>query len=91
MKTFKTTRYDTNTMIFRNNLGGNITLTSIPYSPEYKPSSKLKIYIAKFFKKNKTEKNINLFFEKKSERAEESAIKVFDEAMKSSSNNSENY
>ncbi|WP_057511727.1 CDP-glycerol glycerophosphotransferase family protein [Staphylococcus sp. NAM3COL9] len=91
MKTFKTTHYENNTMIFRNNLGGNVTLTSIPYSPEYKSSSKLKIYIAKFFKKNKTNQNINLFFEKKSERAEESAIKVFDEAIKSSSNNSKNY
>ncbi|MDW3905987.1 CDP-glycerol glycerophosphotransferase family protein [Staphylococcus saprophyticus] len=78
MKTHKIKKYKNNAIIFRNNLGGNITLTSIPFSQEYSLVSKIKIFIAKLFAKKNSSKNVNLFFEKKSERAEESAIKVFD-------------
>lgn len=83
MKTHKTIHYSHNTMVLRNNLGGNLTLTAIPFSPEYKIINKIKISLAKISSKLNKNKNINLFFEKKSERAEESSIRVFDEAFKS--------
>src|SRR5699024_6233521 len=54
-------------------------------------SSKLKIFLAKVFSKKKKGSNINLFFEKKSERAEESAIKVFDKVYNMENTYSKNY
>lgn len=84
MKTHKTKHHKNNTLILRNNLGGNITLTSIPASKEYKINNKIKIRVARLLNKFTFKKKINLFFEKKSERAEESAIRVFEEALKSS-------
>ncbi|MBE9446771.1 CDP-glycerol glycerophosphotransferase family protein [Enterococcus faecalis] len=92
MKTHKVKRYMDNVMILRNNLGGNLTLTSIPFSHEYSLTSKLKIFTAKILSNKGNSKNINLFFEKKSERAEESAIKVFDKIYNTKKNNtSKNY
>ena len=91
VKTYKIRRYKDNAMVLRNNLKSNVTLTSIPFSPEYTLSSKFKIFLAKVLSKKKKRKNINLFFEKKSERAEESAIKVFDKAYNMKNTNSEDY
>lgn len=91
MQTLKTTVFNKNVMVLRNNLGSNLTLTTIPYSEEYSVSSKVKIKLARIFGKRNKSKNTNIFFEKKSERAEESSIKVFDKVMKNSGLNSDNY
>lgn len=91
VKTYKIRRYKENAMVLRNNLKSNVTFTSIPFSPEYSLSSKLKIFLAKVFSKKKKGSNINLFFEKKSERAEESAIKVFDKVYNMENTYSKNY
>lgn len=91
MRTLITSIFKDNIMVMRNNLGGNLTVTSIPYSPEYSFNNKIKIKLAKMFSKKKNEKNVNLYFEKKSERAEESSIKVFDKVKSSKMVNSNDY
>ncbi|QQQ09959.1 CDP-glycerol glycerophosphotransferase family protein [Mammaliicoccus sciuri] len=91
METLKTKIFNDNVMVLRNNLGSNLTLTSIPYSEEYSLSSKIKIRLARMLSKKNKKKNTNIYFEKKSERAEESSIKVFDKVMKKDNINSENY
>lgn len=81
-----------NVNIVRTNLQGNITYTNIPYSKEYSKLDKFKILFAKWLSNNKKEdKNINLFFEKKSSKADESGFRVFEEAIKSNSEISNNY
>ncbi|RIN22942.1 CDP-glycerol glycerophosphotransferase family protein, partial [Mammaliicoccus vitulinus] len=91
METLKTAVFNENVMVLRNNLGSNLTLTSIPYSEEYSFSSKLKIKLASIFSRTNKNKNTNLYFEKKSERAEESSIKVFDKVMENKNIESKNY
>ncbi|MEB7466173.1 CDP-glycerol glycerophosphotransferase family protein [Mammaliicoccus sciuri] len=91
METLKTKIFNNNVMVLRNNLGSNLTLTSIPYSEEYSLSSKMKIRLARILSRKNKKKNTNIYFEKKSERAEESSIKVFDKVMKNDNINSENY
>ncbi|WP_323703198.1 CDP-glycerol glycerophosphotransferase family protein [Mammaliicoccus sp. Dog046] len=91
MQTLKSSVFKDNVMILRNNLGANLTLTSIPYSEEYSMSNKIKIKVAKLFSKKNKNKNTNIYFEKKSERAEESSIKVFDKVMENKNINSNNY
>ncbi|MFB6498745.1 CDP-glycerol glycerophosphotransferase family protein [Bacillus haynesii] len=79
--------------VIRTNLQSNIASTIIPFTPEYSLTSKLKINVAKYFAsffKNK-KKNINLFFEKKSDKADESAIRVFEQIKKQNYSNSKNY
>ncbi len=51
METLKTKIFNYNVMVLRNNLGSNLTLTSIPYSEEYSLSSKIKIRLARMLSK----------------------------------------
>lgn len=91
VKTNSIKKYKNQLMVARNNLASNLSLTSIPFSDEYTKENRLKNFIAGMLNKPSKEKNINLFFEKKSERAEESAIKVFDLVHKLDNLKSENY
>lgn len=80
VKTYIFKRHGDQLQVIRTNLQGNITSTRIPYAPEYTLTSRIKIKVAKFaskFFKNK-KKNLNLYFEKKSNKADESAYRVFE-------------
>lgn len=91
MKTLKITIFNDNVLVLRNNLGSNLTLTSMPYSKEYSKFNKFKIKLASVFSRKRKNKTTNLYFEKKSERAEESSIKVFEKVKEETNISSENY
>ncbi|WP_422404149.1 CDP-glycerol glycerophosphotransferase family protein [Mammaliicoccus sp. JADD-157] len=91
MKTLKITVFNDNVLVLRNNLGSNLTLTSMPYSKEYSKFNKFKIKLASVLSRKRKNKTTNLYFEKKSERAEESSIKVFDKVKEETNISSENY
>ncbi|MBP1915468.1 CDP-glycerol glycerophosphotransferase (TagB/SpsB family) [Lederbergia galactosidilyticus] len=80
-------------MVVRTNLGGNLTATVVPFSEEYKLINRFKIKLAHFTIKlfSAKTKNVNLYFEKKSEKADESGFRVFEEVMKQKPSTSENY
>lgn len=92
-KTLRFKKFGDQLLVIRTNLRGNLTATVVPFTEEYKLINRIKIKIAnvvhKFFKNN--DKNVNLYFEKKSERADESGFRVFEEVMKTNPTNSENY
>jgi CDP-glycerol glycerophosphotransferase (TagB/SpsB family) len=93
VKTYIFKRQKDNVHIIRTNLQRNITTTTIPYSKEYSFVSGVKINLAKLVSKlfNNKSKNINLFFEKKSNKADESAFRVFEKVMDDKKINSKNY
>ncbi|WP_306298530.1 CDP-glycerol glycerophosphotransferase family protein [Bacillus cytotoxicus] len=92
VKTYTFKKYKDQLHVIRTNLQGNITSTMIPYAPEYSWTSRIKIKVAKavskIFKNKK--KNLNLYFEKKSNKADESAFRVFEHVMKTDTPNSIN-
>ncbi|MCM3610473.1 CDP-glycerol glycerophosphotransferase family protein [Planococcus sp. MERTA32b] len=79
--------------VIRTNLRGDITSTIINFSPEYSFINRNKIYaasvISKFFNNKKSK--INLYFEKKSMKADESSIRVFEKVMQDKEVRSKNY
>lgn len=82
--------------VLRTTLGGNLSITHIPFSPEYSYKNKQKIMIAKIwaslsnlFSKNK--KLTNLYFEKKSNKADESGFRVFEKVVSENPQRSNNY
>jgi CDP-glycerol glycerophosphotransferase (TagB/SpsB family) len=93
VKTYTFRKHSDNLQILRTNLQGNITSTTIPYSEEYSLVNRIKIraaqMVSKLFK-NKN-KNVNLYFEKKSNKADESGFRVFEKVMKTDTSNSVNY
>ncbi|MGG4178491.1 CDP-glycerol glycerophosphotransferase family protein [Virgibacillus pantothenticus] len=92
MKTFLASKFRNELIVLRNNKNKHLAITSIPFTPEYKTRNKLKARIARVIAKLIPKKqNINLYFEKKSQRAEESAIKVFDKVHQSDKLKSKNY
>ncbi|MFC7363954.1 MULTISPECIES: CDP-glycerol glycerophosphotransferase family protein [Bhargavaea] len=79
-------------VILRTTLGGNLAITRIPYTPEYSKVNRLKITIAKLASKLfKTKKKTNLYFEKKSNKADESGFRIFEKVMREPAVNSYNY
>ncbi|GIN57259.1 CDP-glycerol glycerophosphotransferase [Lederbergia ruris] len=80
-------------MVIRTNLGGNLTATVVPFTEEYKLINRVKIKLAHLTSKlfPTKGKNVNLYFEKKSEKADESGFRVFEEVMKNHPSTSENY
>ncbi|MCC2344178.1 CDP-glycerol glycerophosphotransferase family protein [Bacillus anthracis] len=93
VKTYIFKKHKDQLQVIRTNLQGNITSTRIPYAPEYSLTSRIKIKVAKFvskFFKNK-KKNLNLYFEKKSNKADESAYRVFEHIMNLDTPKSINY
>lgn len=60
----------------------NMIITQIPYEREYSRAYTLKIYIAKTLSKITPNRKINLFFEKESERAQESGYYMFEKIVK---------
>lgn len=93
VKTYTFQKYEDQLHVIRTNLQGNITSTTIPYAPEYSLGSRIKVKIAKVVSKifKNKKKNLNLYFEKKSNKADESAFRVFEHVMKSDTPNSTNY
>jgi CDP-glycerol glycerophosphotransferase (TagB/SpsB family) len=92
VKTLKFRKYGDQLNVIRTNLNGNVTSTIIPFSEEYTPSSRLKIFFAKMVSKFKISgKNTNLYFEKKSDKADESGIRVFEKVMETNPADSNNY
>jgi CDP-glycerol glycerophosphotransferase (TagB/SpsB family) len=93
VKTFSFQKYKDNLNVIRTNLKGNITSTIIPYSKEYTLGSRIKINLAKLASKfySRRKYNINLYFEKKSDKADESGFRVFEKVMETQSPNSANY
>lgn len=82
--------------VLRTTLGANLTITHIPVSPEYTFLNRLKISFAKFYVMftkpfNNKHKSINLFFEKKSNKADESGFRVFEKVVSEARKNSDNY
>ena len=92
-KTINFKKFKDQLLVMRTNLQGNITATIIPFSPEYSLMNRIKINVAQFSSKffKNSQKNVNLFFEKKSEKADESGFRVFEEVMANKSNISDNY
>ncbi|MFC0302642.1 CDP-glycerol glycerophosphotransferase family protein [Virgibacillus soli] len=84
VKTLKIKRYENDMLIMRTNLHGNITLTKIPFSQEYTFASRIKKGLGKFIGSFLKHKTINLFFEKKSMKADESSFRVFEKVKKRS-------
>lgn len=83
VKTYFSKIKGNNVYIMRTNLSGNITLTVLPYSKEYTSYNKFKIKLAEVVSKfNYKNKNLNLYFEKKASKADESSIRVFEEVKK---------
>ncbi len=79
--------------IVRTNLRGDVTSTILSKSEEYTFINRNLIFIAHFLSKwlPRKKENINLYFEKKSMKADESGIRVFEQVMKESNLRSENY
>lgn len=69
--------------VIRTNLHGNVTSTIVPFTEEYKTKHRMMILaaqcVAPFMKIKK--KKINLFFEKKSAKADESGYRVFEKVI----------
>jgi len=79
-------------LIIRITPEGNIIRTLIPYANEYHLINQIKIFIAyNFAKISSKSKKINLYFEKKSAKADESAFRVFEKVSKMEMHNSLNY
>lgn len=79
--------------VVRTNLRGDVTSTILSKSEEYKFVNRNMIFVANTLSKliPKKKQNINLYFEKKSMKADESAIRVFEQVMKEQKLNSKNY
>ncbi|HSI68180.1 MAG TPA: hypothetical protein VK947_12215, partial [Planococcus sp. (in: firmicutes)] len=79
--------------VIRTNLRGDITSTIINFSPEYSFINRNKIFVASVISKflNNKKAKINLYFEKKSMKADESSIRVFENVMQDSELRSKNY
>lgn len=79
--------------VIRTNLKGDVASTIVPFSEEYLFSNRFKIKIAKLLSmlSQKKKRNVNLYFEKKSDKADESSIRVFEEVMKKETIKSKNY
>lgn len=79
--------------VIRTNLRGDVTSTILSKSEEYTFINKNLIFIANTLSKIVPRKKlkINLYFEKKSMKADESGIRVFEQVMKETKLNSRNY
>lgn len=92
MKTFLLGKFEDELIVLRNNKKKHLAITTIPFTQEYKTKNILKASFAKIIAKLTPKTgNINLYFEKKSERAEESAIRVFDKVHQNNKLKSKNY
>lgn len=80
-RVLKAKKYLDLVQVIRTNLHGNLTSTMIPYSDEYSLLNRFKIRIAEWLGKF-SKKDVNLYFEKKSMKADESSYRVFSEVMK---------
>lgn len=79
-------------IMLRGNVGGGTSLTKLPFSQEYTIKNRIRIKLAYFLNKIIPQKKaVNLYFEKKSKKADESAIHVFREVIKRNSKKSKNY
>ncbi|WP_270784113.1 CDP-glycerol glycerophosphotransferase family protein [Enterococcus lactis] len=87
---FGKSKRDRNIIIFRANVGDGTSCTILPFSEEYSIKSTIKQNIARTMEKNTETPKTNVYFEKFSAKADESAIKVFDKAL-SQETSSENY
>ncbi|WP_053221278.1 CDP-glycerol glycerophosphotransferase family protein [Planococcus versutus] len=79
--------------IVRTNLRGDVTSTILSKSEEYTFINRNLIFIAHALSKwlPRKKENINLYFEKKSMKADESGIRVFEQVMKESDLQSKNF
>lgn len=94
VKTYVYKKHDDLVHVLRSNLRGYVTSTIIPYSEEYSFTSRLKISAAKWISKifkTSHKQNMNLFFEKKSNKADESGFRVYEKVMEKERTNSKNY
>jgi CDP-glycerol glycerophosphotransferase (TagB/SpsB family) len=93
VKTLTFRKYKDQLNVIRTNLNGNLTSTIIPYSKEYTLGSRIKISIAKIVSafNSEQDKNTNLYFEKKSDKADESGFRVFEKVMEAATPNSKNF
>nr|UKS68310.1 teichoic acid biosynthesis protein [Lactococcus garvieae] len=78
---FARKKINSNIVIFRGNVGEGTSCTILPFSEEYSLSNILKQNIASLTRKKGDKAPINLYFEKFSKKADESAIKVFDKVL----------
>ncbi|RXZ01809.1 CDP-glycerol glycerophosphotransferase family protein [Fictibacillus sp. S7] len=93
VKTYCIRRQKDNLNVIRTNLNGNITSTIIPYAQEYSLISRFKIWTSQLLTKwviNK-KNHVNLYFEKKSSKADESSFRVFEKVMEKKPSTSKNY
>lgn len=92
VKTLNMSIEDEEVVILRTTLGGNLAVTRIPYTPEYSKLNRWKITVAKYASKLfRPDKKTNLYFEKKSNKADESGYRIFERVMNEAQINSNNY
>lgn len=94
VKTYAYKKHKDLVHVIRSNLRGYVTSTIIPFSEEYSITSRLKISAAKWISrifKPSNKQNLNLFFEKKSNKADESGFRVYEKVMEKDRPNSKNY
>lgn len=83
-------KINNNIILLRGNVGDGTSCTILPFSQEYSISDRIKQKIASLSINNGNSSQINLYFEKFSKKADESAIKVFDKVL-SQETTSKNY
>lgn len=93
VKTLTFRKYEDQLNVIRTNLNGNVTSTIIPYSKEYTFASRIKIGFAKILSifNDEQDENTNLYFEKKSDKADESGFRVFEKVMEADTSRSKNF
>lgn len=85
---FSKSRIGNTELVMRGSAGSKLFRTLVPYSREYSFTSDIKIFIARAIEKilrgkanNIKKKKLVMYFEKKSEKADESAIHVFERVL----------
>lgn len=69
-------------ILFRANVGDGTSCTVLPFAQEYSLIGTIKQWLAKMLEKSGHSRQTNLYFEKFSAKADESAIKVFEKVQR---------
>lgn len=78
---FKKKKIGRDVMFFRANVGNGTSCTILPFAEEYSFKATVKQKLARILEAMTVHSKTNLYFEKFSKKADESAIKVFDKVM----------
>jgi len=89
---FALKKYKNKVMILRENIDGGASVTNVHYSQEYSLANKIRIFLASLcVRLLPNKKKMNVYFEKFTNKADESAIRVFEKVMLEENLNSINW